>query len=70
MFTDYINSSKFFPKYAPSVKRAYHKKRGFDSNNKPINFTIEDLTEIQKGIEQMKIDSDKEIELQKKMIKA
>lgn len=55
-FFTIVNVSRFFPKYAPGVKRFNHKRRGWDGNGKPISFTKEDKAEIKNGLEQMKKD--------------
>lgn len=48
-----VTISRFFPKYAPGVKRYNHKMRGIDGNGKPLDFSKEDKKAIKQGVKQM-----------------
>lgn len=51
-----IPAKQFFTKYAPQVKRFYHKLNGTDGNKQPIDFTNEDKSLIKEGVKKLRED--------------
>lgn len=50
---DHLNSSLFFPTYAPGVTDYKSKMRGVNSRNNPVKFTVNDKRLIAKGLQQL-----------------
>jgi hypothetical protein len=50
---DFIKADRFFTKYCRSVKNYKHKIRKESGNATPIDFTLEEIKQIQKGIDRM-----------------
>lgn len=50
---DLIKAATFFPTYAPGVKNWSHKMRGMNGRGNPLSFSLEDLNEINAGIDTM-----------------
>jgi len=48
-----IPARKFFTRYAPEVKRFYHKANGIDGNKQPIDFSLEDQKAIKAGVKKL-----------------
>lgn len=48
-FFKIIPARQFFTKYCPQVTNYYHKLRGRDGNNKPIDFTDEEKRAMKKA---------------------
>ena len=55
-FFKLIPARQFFTKYAPTVKRYYHKTRGIDGNKQPITWTKQDLEDMQAGVKRLSND--------------
>lgn len=50
---DYIKAEPFFAKFLPHIKSHKFKIRGFNSRNNPIDFSKEEIKEINAAIKKL-----------------
>lgn len=55
-FFKLVPAAQFFPQYAPTVKRYYHKLRGTDGNKQPLDFSPEDIQDMNAGVKRLAAD--------------